>query len=335
MVGFSVLTSIDASGYYRRSVTKPTPDDDSSVRAGVIAGTAAYTLWGLFPLVFHRLGGVGAVEILLHRILWSLLVVLVVLAWRGPRGWLRPLLADRRQMARLAIAAVLIAANWLVYIWAVNHNHVVEAALGYYVNPLLTVALGVVVLHERLRRLQVVALGFGAASVAVLTVGFGHLPWIALVLATTFAGYGFQKNGVTIGSAPSLAVETAVLAPFAFIALVAAEIQGRAAFGHGSIGRDLGLAVVGGSHRGAAAAVRLGGTAHPAHDAGLAAVPDPHRAAAVRRVGAGRTATARTSGRLRAGLDRTADLGGRRHRQPAPGRRRGRGAGSDPGTSLS
>jgi chloramphenicol-sensitive protein RarD len=245
MVGFSVFTSTDASGNYRRFVTDPTPDDASSVRAGIIAGTAAYTLWGLFPLVFHRLGGVGAVEILLHRILWSLLVVLVVLAWRGPRGWLRPLLADGRQVARLAIAGVLIAANWLVYIWAVNHNHVVEAALGYYVNPLLTVALGVAVLHERLRRLQLVALGFGAASVAVLTVGFGRLPWIALVLATTFAGYGFQKKGVTIGSAPSLAVETAVLAPFAAIALVAAEIQGRAAFGHGPIGRDLGLAALG------------------------------------------------------------------------------------------
>jgi chloramphenicol-sensitive protein RarD len=214
-------------------------------RAGVLSGVAAYSLWGLFPLVFHRLQAVGAVEILLHRILWSFLVVLIVLAWRGPRGWLRPVLADHRQMARLAIASVLIACNWLLYIWAVNHGHVVEAALGYYVNPLLTVALGVVVLHERLRSLQLVALGFGAASVAVLTFSFGRPPWIALVLAITFAGYGFQKNAVTIASAPSLAVETAILAPFALIALIALEVQGRAAFGHGSIGRDLGLAGLG------------------------------------------------------------------------------------------
>ncbi len=222
----------------------PTTDGRAD-RAGVLSGVAAYSLWGLFPLVFHRLQAVGAVEILLHRILWSFLVVLVILAWRGPRGWLRPVLADRRQMGRLAIASVLIACNWLLYIWAVNHGHVVEAALGYYVNPLLTVALGVLILKERLRSLQLVALGFGAASVAVLTMSFGRPPWIALVLAVTFAGYGFQKNAVTIGSAPSLAVETALLAPFALIALVLAEVQGTAAFGHGSIGRDLGLAALG------------------------------------------------------------------------------------------
>jgi chloramphenicol-sensitive protein RarD len=219
--------------------------DDATDRTGALAGAGAYLLWGLFPLVFHQLRGVGAVEILVHRILWSFVVVLVVLAWRGPRGWLRPLLADRRQVARLAIASVFIAANWLVYIWAVNHDHVVEAALGYYVNPLLTVGLGVVVLGERLRRLQIVALGFGAASVAVLTVAFGRLPWIALVLAISFAGYGFQKKGVAIGSAPSLAVETAILAPLAFAFLIVAEVQGHAAFGHGSMGRSALLAGLG------------------------------------------------------------------------------------------
>ncbi len=218
---------------------------DDSDRRGVLAGIGAYLLWGLFPLVFHQLRGVGAVEILVHRIGWSFVVVLVVLAWRGPRGWLRPLLADRRQGARLAIASVLIAVNWLVYIWAVNHDHVVEAALGYYVNPLLTVGLGVVVLGERLRRLQIVALGFGAASVAVLTVAFGRLPWIALILAVSFAGYGFQKKGVLIGAAPSLAVETAILAPPALVYLVVAEAQGRAAFGHGSLGRSALLAALG------------------------------------------------------------------------------------------
>lgn len=129
--------------------------NDVAQRSGVLAGVAAYSLWGLFPLVFHRLQGVGATEVLWHRILWSLVVVLGVLAWRGPRGWLRPLLADRPQLARLASASVFIACNWLLYIWAVNHGHVVEAALGYYINPLLTVALGVVVLGERLRRAQV------------------------------------------------------------------------------------------------------------------------------------------------------------------------------------
>jgi chloramphenicol-sensitive protein RarD len=214
-------------------------------RTGVTAGVGAYLLWGLFPLVFHRLRSVGAIEILLHRILWSFVVVLVLLAWRGPRGWLRPLLGNRRQVGRLFIASFLIAANWLVYIWAVNHDHVVEAALGYYVNPLLTVGLGVLVLGERLRRLQIIALAFGAASVVVLTLAFGRLPWIALVLAISFAGYGFQKKGVTIAAAPSLAVETAVLAPFALVLLVMAELHGTAAFGHGPAGRSFLLAGLG------------------------------------------------------------------------------------------
>lgn len=218
---------------------------EAADRTGVAAGVGAYLLWGLFPLVFHRLQSVGAIEILMHRILWSFVVVLILLAWRGPRGWVRPLLADRRQVGRLVIASGLIAANWLLYIWAVNHNHVVEGALGYYINPLLTVALGVVVLGERLRRLQVIALGFGAASVVVLTVAFGRLPWIALVLAITFAGYGFQKKGVTIGAAPSLAVETAVLAPIALVVMIVLEANGQAAFLHGTAGRSILLAALG------------------------------------------------------------------------------------------
>jgi chloramphenicol-sensitive protein RarD len=140
---------------------------------------------------------------------------------------------------------VLIAVNWLVYIWAVNHDHVVEAALGYYINPLLTVTLGVVVLGERLRRRQVVALGFGVASVVVLTAAYGRLPWIALVLAVSFAGYSFQKKAVTVGAAPSLAVETAFLLPFALVAIAVMEARGDAAFGHGSIGRDILLTALG------------------------------------------------------------------------------------------
>jgi chloramphenicol-sensitive protein RarD len=233
---------VEAAGFGPAPLASPAEAAD---RTGVAAGVGAYLLWGLFPLVFHRLQGVGAIEILMHRILWSLVVVLVLLAWRGPRGWVRPLLADRRQVGRLVIASGLIAANWLLYIWAVNHNHVVEAALGYYVNPLLTVALGVVVLGERLRRLQVIALCFGAASVVVLTVAFGRLPWIALVLAVTFAGYGFQKKGVTIGAAPSLAVETAVLAPIALVVMIALEASGHAAFLHGPAGRSVLLAALG------------------------------------------------------------------------------------------
>jgi chloramphenicol-sensitive protein RarD len=147
----------------------------------------------------------------------------------------------------LTVAAVLIATNWLVYIWAVDNDHVVEAALGYYINPLISVALGVAVLGEHLRRLQVVALGFGAAAVAVLTVAYGRVPWIALVLACSFGGYGFLKKAVPVGAVTSLAVETLVLVPAALAGLVALEVTGEAAFLQGSVGRDVllvGLGVV-------------------------------------------------------------------------------------------
>jgi chloramphenicol-sensitive protein RarD len=222
-------------------------DPASEHRRGVAAGIGAYSLWGTFPLVFHQLDSVGAVEILLHRIVWSFLVVVVVLRVGGDRGWFRRVRATPGALPRLAAAAVLIATNWIVYIWAVNEERVTEAALGYYINPLLTVALGTVVLGERLTRLQRVALGFGAAAVVVLTVAYGRLPWISLVLAASFAGYGYVKKQVPVGAAPSLAVETLVLLVPAVIGMVVVQASGDAAFGHGSAGRDallLGLGVV-------------------------------------------------------------------------------------------
>lgn len=207
-------------------------------RRGVLAGLAAYGLWGVFPLVFHQLADVSAIEILFHRVVWSFVVVvaLVAVARTGPA--LRVTLRDRRAVLRLAAAGVLVATNWGVYIWAVTVDRVVEAALGYYINPLLTVALGVVVLRERLRRAQVVALAFGAAAVAVLTAAYGRPPWIAIVLALTFAGYGFLKKAVGIPAVHSLAVETAALLPVALVGLVVLEAGGDAAFLQGSGGRD-------------------------------------------------------------------------------------------------
>jgi chloramphenicol-sensitive protein RarD len=214
-------------------------------RSGTIAGAVAYSLWGVFPLVFHRLSSVGAGEILMHRVVWSFAVVAAALALRGDRHWLAEVRARPGALPRLAAAAVLVATNWLVYVWAVNHDHVVEAALGYYINPLITVALAVVVLREHLRRLQLVALGFGAGSVAVLTVAYGRVPWIALVLACTFAGYGFLKKAVPVGALASVATETLVLLPVALAGLVVMEARGDAAFLHGSVGRDLLLAGLG------------------------------------------------------------------------------------------
>lgn len=221
--------------------------DDAAAehRLGIAAGTAAYTLWGLFPLVFHQLRSVSAPEILLHRVVWSFVVVAALLAVRRNRRWFDAVRAARHGLRNLALAAVLIATNWLVYIWAVNHDHVIEAALGYYINPLITVALGVAVLREHLRHLQRLALGFGAAAVAVLTAAYGRVPWIALVLACSFAGYGFLKKAVRVEATTSLAVETAVLLPAAVVGMVVLQAQGDAAFLHGSAGRDVLLVSLG------------------------------------------------------------------------------------------
>jgi len=218
---------------------------DQQHRAGVVAGFSAYALWGVFPLVFRLLDEVSAVEILFHRIAWSLVVVLAVLVVQRRLGELADLARHRRSLRLLALAAACISVNWLTYIWAVNSGHVVDAALGYYVNPLLTVALGVVVLGERLRPAQRIALGFGAASVAVLTVASGRVPWIALVLASSFAAYGYLKKDAGAAAIPSLAVETAVLTPIALVGLAAFAAGGELSFTNGSAWRDLLLAGLG------------------------------------------------------------------------------------------
>ena len=222
-------------------------DDLAAQRLGIASGVAAYLMWGVFPLLFRLLRSVSPIEILLHRVVWSFVVVALVLLVQRRHAWLADLRRDRRRLGRLAAAGVLVAGNWLAYIWAVNDERVVEAALGYYINPLITVALGVVVLGERLRRLQVVSLCLGAAAVAVLTLAYGRVPWVALVLATTFAGYGYLKKAVGIGAAPSLAVETAVLLPVAVAGLAFLGGRGEAAFLGGSGWRDallVGLGVI-------------------------------------------------------------------------------------------
>jgi chloramphenicol-sensitive protein RarD len=217
----------------------------SDARLGTAAGAGAYALWGLFPLVFHQLEEVAPGEILLHRIVWSFVVVAGLLALRRDLRWFAPVRAAHHGLRQLSLAAIAIAVNWLVYIWAVNNEHVVEAALGYYINPLITVALGVFVLREHLRRLQRWALGFGAASVAVLTLAYGRVPWVALVLAGSFATYGFLKKSVPVDATTSLAVETAVLVPFAAVAMAVVHQRGDAAFLAGSTGRDLLLVSLG------------------------------------------------------------------------------------------
>lgn len=176
-------------------------------------GFAAYLAWGLFPLYFPLLEPAGAVEILAHRVLWSLALVGLVLLLQSRS--LRTLPRRGRPLRLLVAAAVLIAINWGVYIWGVNNHHVVETSLGYFVNPLVSVALGVAALGEQLRRTQWAAVGLAAVGVLVLTVDSGRVPWIALVLASSFGTYGLVKKVVGVPAVEGLVVETAVLTPVA------------------------------------------------------------------------------------------------------------------------
>lgn len=191
----------------------------SELRRGFLLGLGAYVLWGLFPLYFRLLDAATPLEVLAERIVWSLAVMVAVLLVRRRWSWIGPLLKQPRQLLMLCVAAVMIATNWGIYIYAVNTGRVVESSLGYFINPLVTVVLGVVVLHEHLRRLQWIAVALGAAAVLVLTVEYGTLPWISLSLAFTFGTYGLLKKTLDMSAVESLSVETAVLAPLAFLYL--------------------------------------------------------------------------------------------------------------------
>ena len=181
----------------------------SRLRSGLAAGVAAYLIWGLFPLYFPLLDSAAPVEILAHRIVWSLVFLLVLLAAMRAYGFVREL--DRRRLGLLALAAVLITINWGMFIYAVNSDRVVETSLGYFINPLVTVALAVVFLHERLRPGQRMAVAIAAVAVLLLTIDYGHLPWISLTLAFSFGTYGLVKKQADVDGTQSLAVETTLL----------------------------------------------------------------------------------------------------------------------------
>ena len=199
-------------------------------RLGTLSGLGAYALWGLFPLYFPLLEPASGLEIVAHRVLWSLLFVGLLLT--AVRRWshVRAAVADRRTLLVLSGAAVLIAGNWLVFVYAVNSGHVVETSLGYFINPLVSVLLGVVVFAERLRPLQWAAVGIAAVAVAVLTVDYGRPPWIALSLALTFGLYGLMKKLVRVEAAPGLFVETALVAVPAGVVLGVMHAGGAATF---------------------------------------------------------------------------------------------------------
>ncbi len=204
----------------------------SEDRRGILLGAAAYVCWGLFPLYFPLLEPASAVEIVAHRVVWTLVFVVLLLLVRRRWSWVRSIVVDRRRLLILAVASVVLSVNWGVYIWAVNSDRVVEAALGYFINPLVTVLLGVVLLGERLRRAQWVAVGLATVAVLVLTAAYARPPVIALVLALSFGTYGLMKKKVDMPAVESLAVETSLMFVPATVLLVALQVQGTATFGH-------------------------------------------------------------------------------------------------------
>ncbi|WP_210650029.1 EamA family transporter RarD [Nocardioides sp. SYSU D00065] len=205
-------------------------------RRGLIFGALAYTMWGTFPLYWTLLEPGGAVEILAHRIAWSLLTMLLVLVvWRRV-GHLRRLLDDRRKVLIISGAAVVITVNWGAYIWGVNNGRVVETSLGYFINPLVTVLMGVLVLGERLRRLQWVAMAIALVAVVVLAVDYGRPPWVALVLAFSFGTYGLAKKQADVGAVESITLETLVLAPLAVAYVAWLMATGQSSFGSHGLG---------------------------------------------------------------------------------------------------
>ncbi|HRC40414.1 EamA family transporter RarD [Nostocoides sp.] len=208
----------------------------NTTSAGTAYGLLAYGIWGIFPLYFHALKPAGAWEILAHRIAWTMLLCLAILAVRRDWAWIRGVLTDRRRAAGLVAAAALIATNWVIYVIAVLGGRTYEAALGYFLNPLVTVGLGVLVLGERLRRLQWLAVAIGAAAGIYLAVAGGTLPWVAMSLALSFGLYGLLKKrlGATLDPWHSLFAETTILLPAAAVILAIIAARGESTYGAGS-----------------------------------------------------------------------------------------------------
>ncbi|MFO1394540.1 MAG: EamA family transporter RarD [Steroidobacteraceae bacterium] len=200
--------------------------------SGLAAAVTAFAMWGVFPLYLKPLSGVPALQVMSHRIVWC---CVVVFGWLAARNELSAVGAALRRPAirwRLAASAVCISVNWLIYTWAVTNGHVVDASLGYFINPLVSVVLGVVVLHERLNRVQWTAVALAGAGVLYLAIALGRPPWIAIALASSFGLYGLIRKVVHVDSVPGLATETLLVVPFAAAYLVWCESHGSGALGH-------------------------------------------------------------------------------------------------------
>ena len=189
-------------------------DQRSGYNSGLIAGVGAYVMWGLVPLYWPLLKPASAMEILSHRVVWSLVFLLIIVYFKNLFNDIKVALFDKRKMILLFFASIFITINWGVFIWAVNNGHVIETSLGYFINPLVSVALGVIVLKEKLRLLQKVAVGLTFVAVTFLTLTLGHPPYIALSLAFSFGFYGLVKKMANVKAIPSLTLESLMITPF-------------------------------------------------------------------------------------------------------------------------
>ena len=194
--------------------------------SGILYGLSAYVLWGMFPLFFKQLQAASAIEVVLHRMVWSLVFVLIVLAVLRRWNWLGDVRRSPALLGKFAVSALLLAGNWLSYVWAVNNGHVLDASLGYFILPLINVALGFIFLHERPRKAQWVAFALAASGVLWMAVQSGHVPWLALLIAMTFGFYGLMRKTATLGALEGMSLETMLLAPLAVVALLWAGPSG-------------------------------------------------------------------------------------------------------------
>ncbi|HEY9103955.1 EamA family transporter RarD [Chitinimonas sp.] len=203
------------------------------MRTGILYAAAAYFIWGLLPLYLKAMKQVPAQEILMHRMAWSLVFLIAVLLVRKHWDWLKPALTSPRVLGRFIASATVLSINWFIYIWAVNDGRVVDASLGYFINPLVNVMFGYFLLHERLRRTQWAAIAVAALGVLWLTVQAGQLPWIGLMLAASFGTYGLLRKTAPLGALEGLSLETLLLTPFALAYISWLAVQGQSGFING------------------------------------------------------------------------------------------------------
>lgn len=210
-------------------------NDDRLAREGVAIGLLAYVLWGLFPVYFKIIESVVPSEVVAHRVIWAVPFGAIIIMARRQWPEVKRAFADKRMLAWLALAALSISINWLIYIWAVQNERIFESSLGYYMNPLMYVVVGVLLLRETLRRKQIIAVVLASIGVAVLTISIGTFPWVAVSLALLFTVYGVIRKQINIGAMPGLFVETLLLLPFALGWLVWLIYSGMASFGSGDL----------------------------------------------------------------------------------------------------